>query len=412
MGVPNTVQTADFALKQGYYGRAIQEVAERDFPLLAMLNKKPATGNPHKIPTILSDGAGVSSDFATAQSSAQGISGQPFLVQLADFFGVVPLNQKMLLTAEKEAGTFIDWLMKENDAKIRGIKRHISTLLFGNGGGAIGQIASFASNVITLSSQNTALNFWVGQQLVASANDGSLVGHALRAGTFMTVTAVDRDLGTVTVDNTGLITGLANGDSIFLRGSFAGNVTQTLIFKGLAAWLTSAAPTDTLWGVARTGRPELAGFRAPSGDQVGPAIQRVRKLAIHGFTMFQSAPRLCVVHPKQWEQMSISLAANGYRELRSSTGMTGFKTLSLMTTYGEVDIMSDAHCDPLRAYLLDLDSISIPYLDSDLITPIERDGLRMVPAANDAGFEVRYTAFCNLEMDAPWRSGSIPLAVV
>jgi hypothetical protein len=413
MATANTVQSADYALKQGYYGREVQAVFERDFPTLAMIKKKMANGNPHKIPLTTSDGAGVASDYVSAAATATGVSGAPFLVELADFIGVVPLNHKLLLTAQKD-GTFFDWLFKENDAKIRAIARHISTLLFGNGGGSIGVNSTTTSNVITLTDKNQAMNFWPGQRLVASANDGTLVGHVLRTGApgYVTVQSVDRDAGTVTVDATSQITSYSNGDFLFLYGSFAGNVTQKLIFKGFAAWFQASAPTDTFWGVARTNRPELAGFRVPSADQAGPVIQRLRKAAIHGYSLYGSTPRLHVLHPKQWEQASISLAANGYRELKSENGQTGFKTLTLTTTYGDVDIMADPHCDSLRAFLLDTDSLSIPHLSDDLISPVERDGLRLVPATNDVGFEVRYTSFCNLESDAPWRNGSVPLAAV
>jgi hypothetical protein len=415
----NTVTTADYALKQNYDSKEIMSVFTRDYPTLSRIKKKQNTiGNPQKVPVVTSDGAGVSSDFATAQSTALGVPGSAFLVEMSDIFADVQIDFKLMETAGTGGGkgAFLDWLKTENDSKINGAGRLLSKFLFSNGGGALGRRLSLATQTITLTNSADAVNFWPGQQLVASTGDGSGGSDALKGGTPVTVQSVDRDLGTVTVDAIANITGNANNDYLFLRGTFAGNVSTKAIFKGFSTWFTAAAPTDTLWGVARTGKPELAGYRVPVADQVGGVIQRLRKAAIHGNSAWGATPKDFILHPKQWEQASISLQNQGYRIIdngtRDVTGTAGYQILELVTAYGVAKIMSDAHADPTTAYLLDLDTMWISHLQSDLIKAVEKDGLRMIPLATSVGFEVRYACYSNLVCNAPWKNGTVPLAAV
>ncbi len=235
---------------------------------------------------------------------------------------------------------------------------------------------------------------------------------------YLTVASVERDLGQVTftaVTPGTDLTGYVQADYLFLKGSFAGAVTQKLVFKGLGAWFTSATPTDTFWTVARTGKPELAGFRVPTADQVGGLIQRLRKAAVHGNSVWGATPKTAVVGPKQWEQGSISLQNQGFRDLTklsSVTGQAGYRFLEVVTSYGVIELVADPHCDPLRAFLLDLDTLAITHLGNDIVEYAERDGLRLVPSTTDVGFEARLTSFCNLVCNAPWKNGSVPLAAV
>ncbi len=422
MGTPNTVTSADALLKQYYGQRAVKDLYSRKFPTLSRIRKQPNTeGNPQKVPIILSDGAGVSSTYSSAAASAKGIQSSPFLVQMADFVGVVPLDHKLMKTAGTTGGkgAFVNYLKKENDAKINGIGRHISTLLFGNGGGAIGRGASLSTNTLTLTQAADAINFWPQQQISASANDGSDAAHALRSGGtigYLTVLSVDRDAGTVTFTGTPgtELTGFVGTDYLFLRGSFAGNVTQNLIFKGFQTWFPLTAPTDTLWTVARTGTTGLAGFRVPTADQVGGVVQRVRKGAVHGQTAHGATPDWAIVHPKQWEQASISLQNQGVRiiEKAEMNGSAGYKYLSVTTGYGDIELTSDAHCSPVICHFIDSEALWISHLGDDMIECVEQNGLRMIPDPTALGFEIRYAAFCNLVSDEPWKCGSIPLAVV
>jgi hypothetical protein len=83
--------------------------------------------------------------------------------------------------------------------------------------------------------------------------------------------------------------------------------------------------------------------------------------------------------------------------------------LELVTNYGVIEIVGDAQQMPTRCHLLDMDSLKLAHYGDSVVKFVERDGLRMVPASNYAGWEVRLAAYANVECDRPWSNGSCTL---
>jgi len=310
---------------------------------------------------------------------------------------------------------------KETDAKMNGIGRHQSMLLFGGGGGSLGRVASISTNTFTLSDRNDIVNFWEGQQLVYSTGTGTGGGDALRAGSpgYLTIQSVDRNAGTFVTDAVAGVTGVAANDYIFLRGAFAGNVSQTQIFKGFGAWFPQAAPTDTLWGVARTGQSDLAGFITPAADAVGGPLQRIGKALVHGYTFWNATPRDVVLHPKQKHQIVVSMQNQGIREISvgETAGTAGYSKLSYTAEFGDVAIWSDPMANAQIAYMLDMNTFCIRHLGEKMIefeTADDGSGSIWYPSTGiqDAGHYFRMTCYSNLFVETPWKNGTVGLAAV
>jgi hypothetical protein len=407
----NTLATLDAVLKQDYTATVREAVYKRKFPFLSRIQKTQGDGDPMKVPLILSNGGGVANDVASAQLSAKGIGTKAFLVSPGDMFGIIHLDDKALAAATQPTGSFINLKRKEIDARLQAMGSMTSAQIYGLGGGALGRRASVTSQTITLTSAADALNFWPGMQLVASDNSGATNTDALRGGTPATVVSVDRDLGTVTVDNVANINTFTNQDYLFARGAFAGNVTQTSVIKGLGAWLPLTAPTDTLWGIARTNYPELGGFRLASAS--GGVLDRIRKLSTHGFSTYEASPEHCFLHPKQWEVAAIALGNQNYRTVPvgATEGMAGYSKLTLAgLATGDLELIADASCPTDRAYLLDLETWAIHHLGDELLSFTEDDkGAIWIQQATAAGYELRAKQYANLVCEAPWRSGVVSL---
>jgi hypothetical protein len=256
-------------------------------------------------------------------------------------------------------------------------------------------------------------------QLVFSTGNGTSSGHTLRTGSpgYLTVQSVDRGAGTFTTDAVAGVTGVAANDYVFIRGGFAGNVSQTDLFKGFGVWFPMAAPTDMLWGLARTGKSELAGFITPSADVAGGPLQRISKGLLHGFTQMNATPRDVVLHPSQRYQINVSMQNQGLREISVSetTGQAGYRKLVYTADHGDVDIWSDPFANSQTGYMLDFDSFHIRHFGEKIIDfdmPDDEKGSMWYPLAANAGHALRLYSFANLMVESPYKNGTIPLAAV
>jgi hypothetical protein len=416
MATYDTLASLDSFMKQ-YYGNydSVEAAYSKSYPLLSMIPKKEnVEGNPMKIPMLTSDGAGVSGNYTSAASSAQGLSGPAFYVQPGDFVAVVPLDYKSML-AIKNKGGFIDYVGKSTDAKLGALGRAHAKFLFGNGGGAIGQRLSIASNTITLASAEDTINFWPNMVIRASTGDGTNIAHTQRVGSAV-VQSVNRESGTVTFVNAAAITGFANNDYLFIDGLFAGDQSQVSVMKGIPAWLTTTAATDTLWTVPRTNYPELSGYRNPTAATDGGVVDRFRKLATFGFRTYSGkVGEVGVMFSDQWEIAAKTLQNQGYRpiEVSKTETVAGYKKLAIVGQFGEVSLIGDPFCPGLTGYILDLESIQIAHLGEKLVNFVKSpEGNMYVASPTNLGHEVRIASYPNVAMDAPWKHGSTPLPVM
>lgn len=163
-----------------------------------------------------------------------------------------------------DVGAFLEGAKYNIDTGFRNITNNLASDLYGDGSGAIGQIASISTGVITLVDpnsvvqfeQNMVLNSYSVSGSTATISTGSNLGYVI---------AVNRSAGTVTVSATAggaagtptnWSTSFPNlsvqGDTNFASGGLAQGLTLKL--AGLAAWIPVTAPgsSDSFWGVNRS----------------------------------------------------------------------------------------------------------------------------------------------------------------
>lgn len=405
----------EYALKTYYVdGGRVEPIAIDENPLLDKIPKGKTVGKNESLPIRYEGGQGVSNDASTALGNEDGGLGVEMIITTGDVFGSVSFDQKAL-EAATSPGAVMEEKRTETEDVIRAMGRQLSRELCGNGGAPLGRRASISTNTITLADKLSAHNFHVGMKLKASAGDGSLSSHSLRAGTAATVTAVDRtgSAPTVTVDNASLITSFADDDYLFREGSFAGDVSQTKVMKGLGAWfpLAEVSGSDSFFSVNRSVDSRLVGYRVPT--VAGDYENQLKAACAMHFQAERGRPRSWWVNPITWDAIARSFQnANGVREIdvANSTGTSGYKGLVFMTPHGAATLMADPDIPDGICYMLDMSTLGIRCLGGGPIIKLANaDGQSMRLKDGTYAYRMQWYGYNQPVCTKPWKNAVVAL---
>ena len=268
------------ALKQHYTDERVQNMVYRDNPLLALMPKYEQFGGKNlPIPIIFGNPQGRSATFSTAQANKTASQITDFVLTRARDYALASIDNETLEASKGNANAFIEAATTEIDGAINSITRSMAIAMYRSGSGSIGQADAAATGTsLQLKEAADVTNFEVGMELKFSTADG---GGAEKSGS-VTVTAVNRDSGELTVDALSAIdggTGVAADDFVFVEGDYDAKI------KGLQAWLPNAAPTagDNFFSVDRSAdATRLGGIRydgsaQPIEEALIGAIHRVSR---------------------------------------------------------------------------------------------------------------------------------------
>jgi hypothetical protein len=390
-------------LKVQYTQKKVNSLIYPESPLFAMLPKRTDFYGKNK-PVIFHYGnpQGRGYDFASglANRTASKYNG-PTVTRIKDYaFGEV--DGEAVDAAKNDAGALLVALKKEIDNAFYTAGRSIAKDLFRNGGGARGQISAASAvgtPTITLANINDIVNFEVGMVLNVSATDGT--SGSKRAGT-VTVTAVDRDLGTITASGnwTAGIAAAAAGDYIFQNGDFEATKQG---MSGLAAWIPATAPTagDSFFGFDRSvDVVRTAGVRYTAGAG-GPIeetlIQCAARLAREG-----GKPDVVVMNPIDVANLIVALGSKVMYDRAASNDAPeiGFDLPVLVTPTGKLKIVSDLNCPQGAGWML---TLKMWCFETLLGAPriLNLDGNDMRASATSDSYIFRIGYYGNLTCEGP-----------
>ncbi len=353
--------------------------------------------------------AGRSTSFSVAQANRAGARYTGFDVTRVPDYSVFSLTSEAILAAENDMGALTQSTKAETDAAFNKIEQSISRSLFGNGGGAIGQIASGAgTTTLTLQNADEIVNFEVGDSLQHATTDGS--SGAVGAGAATSITAVDRDLGTITAA-AAWPAGFANGQYLFHEGDFGNKMS------GLAAWIPSTAPTATaFFGVDRTAdATRLGGVRFTGSTSTHHTLQRTFVAAGQRLMREGGRPDTIFLNPIDHGVFLNDIGDKTRFEKvpnRSSDGgkpVLSYKALCIMIGTGEVKVLADKHCPKGRAYMLQQDTWKLMSLGK---CPrwLDADGKQMLREDSNDAIQGRLAMFGNLTCCAPGKNATIDIS--
>lgn len=387
-------------LKVQYTQKKVNTLAYDKNPFWAMVKKRTDFLGSNKVVAIRNgQPQGRGADFTTAIANVSPSTYNRFTVTRARDYAFARVFGEAVEASAKDAGSLLQGLKNEIDGAIYTATRSIAINLFGNGGGARGQIASGqATPIVTLSRPEDTVNFEAGMYLKTSTADGT--SGTLKAGRVL-VTGVDRVAGTVTASGNwtaGIATAAAN-DFIFQEGD---NVANNSMISGLAAWVPSTTPTSTpFFGLDRSTDPvRLGGVRYSAGS--GGPIEEILIDTAALLVREGSRPDTVLMNPLDYANLVKALSGKVIYDRASSFDMPdiGFEAVKLMGPAGPMKVLADLNCPRGRGYMLQLDTWTFESLGG---APkiLNLDGQDMLRDATADAYIIRVGYYGNLTCEAP-----------
>lgn len=405
-----TVDMASFdaLLKKRYTDEAVKSLVYKDRPFLARLRKgTDFYGKEMPVPLQYGTGKGRATSIALARANVGAGDYEQFNVKRRKNYGVVVIDRETMKASEADKGAWLAARATEIDGMMTTVMNALDVDLWGNGGGARGQVASLAGGVLTLKNPDDVVHFEKGMTIVASATDGTT--GTVRVGKAV-IDAVDRDLGKLHSSTWGNINpggtppGPEDDDFLFVEGDF-GKVVQ-----GVRAWLPWASPTpgQLFNGVDRSQDPSrLSGVRFDGSGftSIKEAIQRgIARMHREG-----AHPSDIWLDHATYTDLSLSLQDKAIYDIaKAHDADIGFKSLQFVTPKGMVNVMAAMNAPSGFAYALDMETWKLwtlgpcPDLQND-------DGSTMLRERDDDAYELRISYYGNLVCTAPGSNGIFKL---
>lgn len=404
----------EFAMKQLYTDAAVRKLVYKDNPLHALLPKfENATGENIPTPLLYGNPQARSATFSVAKSQSANSSskGVKFLVTRVKDYAIATVDGETMKASANDPGAFMSAASTEFDGALNSLTRSIATAEYGDGSGAMAQVAveptEAATTVIQLLDSESVTNFEVGQVLnIWSAKTGGTQKNSDGTTTNLTVTAVNRDTGVVTLGSAYTSSGtIAANDYLFCQGD------RGLKVKGLEAWLPATAPTagDNFFGVDRSADPtRLAGVRfdgtgMPIEDALVQGIRRAEREGAKISHIF--------VNYRRWAELELSLGSKVvYAEASSQeVADVGFRGIRVQGSKNFVNVIADMNCPDNVAYALQMDTWQLLSLGR-AVDFIEDDGKKILRQNDADGVEARMAYYAQLRCFAPGFNCRIKLA--
>lgn len=397
---------ADAMLKQMYDVPAMVDLSYSDRPFFALVNKRGGEGgNGVKVPLSISTSQGFAPTISQAQAVLSSQDLEAFVVTPVVLLSVARISGLTLESSMTSKQSFAKGAKMVIDAAVKRLANGVSSGLFRDGTGKIGEISSISSGVITLTNAQDSVQFELNQAVQAVSSGGSL-----ETGTGFVI-AVNREAGTVTVATSlggvaATPTGFSAGDSLITAG------TKDLQIKGLSGWLTdvNAALTTSWFGVTRSkDNVRLAGIVYDGSalsvkDAIVNAINRVAREG--------GRPDYCFMDFESYTQLSQDLQSNVIYTSLEGPGKVSFSGFKFQGPKGEVTVVPDRDCEPKTAYLLQLDSWMLLHSNEGEPVFLDDNGVGQVFRTVESydGREVRVKFYGNLACNAPGFNAKITLS--
>lgn len=348
------MSAADAALKLRFSPKGVQNLVYPQNPFFAMLSKKADVGGDgYKVPVRAGLNRGSSSVFATARTNVYAPNLRAFTVTQNKYYTLAQVDGQVAASTKGDVNAFVDLMALEVKDALQSQVNTLGGLLFRDGTGIIGTLASAPSTgVCTLSSAGDITQFEVGDVLQAYP-----AGGPVRAALGYVI-AVNRDNGTLTVATSGQggtaasPSGWTTSDGLLIQGN------SNNVLTGLAGWLPTTDPTtsDNFFGVNRSiDRTRLAGIVFDGTTM--PVVQAITgaqsRLGREGGI---ADAALCSF--ATWNDLQLELGAKvqWVNPTASDNPAIAFKGIEIYGPKGPIKVVPDRSCPDGLVYLLQMDT--------------------------------------------------------
>lgn len=415
MATSHTLSNQDALLKDYYTDDKLKEQSYGENPFFAFVKKERgqmAGGRRYVQPVEFGHPGGASAEYAEAMANGTASKYEDFLIPRKRQYQKIEVDHELMFATGSQRESFKKAL-GEFDRGLKGLGEKVGRRLYRTQGGAAGKMANAAVNVtvIDLDDKASVFNFHIGDKLQFSDTDGT--GSLRDSGDYVTVTEVDHEEATVTVDSTlnVTITGIQTTDYIFQKGDY------NACLAGLEDWL----PVDnratklaaSFNSVTRSVAPVYLGGVYMDGTGFGGLDEVIIKLC-GKLGKYGASTSHILANPESLSDLE--LLSNSKMRIVSElntkivgdsgdvlVGFSGYKAICAGRT---VKIYGDRNCPTNRLYALQLDTWTL-WHTGELINWLgeQYTGSKMKMSEDADSAEARLGSYMNLGCSAPGWNG-------
>jgi hypothetical protein len=380
------------------YPDSLEEIWFPEAPFLAWVPKSYDFEGSSKQTNAIISGIRGSTDFSTALNGKSVPSMVKFNVTRKKDYVIGSIDNETMMASQSNKGAIAKAIKTQVDAAAYEFGRSAAFQVWGAGTGVRGQVSTYnaGTGVVTLTDRRDCVKFEVGMVLQIK----NFVSGAINAG-FYTVTAVDLDLGTLTVTLGGGAPNPGGNDLLGRDGDFLAGVGASNCISGVFAWVPPTAPgvADNFFGVNRSVNPSrLAGTRVKGGaktieEVVFDSLARGRTAGGKFDCLWMNSERAA--------ELQKSMTAKAFVDIQSAgKAKVGFQGFQLSTPQGQLMVMDDPNCPYAYGLLTKRDAWEYASL-GDAPHFAEEDGRRFLRESTSDGIEFRLKAYSNLICHRP-----------
>jgi hypothetical protein len=292
--------------------------------------------------------AGGSADFTEALNNQDAPQQVRFAVTHRSEYQVFTV-QNSLIARAKGKGAIVDILKYSTDKARYAFARAAARKIWGNGGGAIGQLATtvtLTTNVLSFRNRTDIAGLEVGMQLTFASDDGSALSPAgtRDSGKKLKVTAVNRPANTATMsDLLNTVASITTNDFVHRSGDYANS------FTGKRGWTPTSDPTggENFFGIDRSTKDvsRVSGIRFNGNGQnkVATLIDAAAEGQVAGMGADPGSRGEFYIAVNPLEFADLQKDREALREIQVETTESGigFDALNLNAPIGSCAIFSE-----------------------------------------------------------------------
>lgn len=404
-----TSTTIERILKELYPDRRLEYMLYDDCPFLGMVPKDTDFVGDSKRIALITDGiAGRSADFGTAQGNMQGAGYDGFNIRHKTDYALFGITTLALRQSKTNKGALANALNTETKTAITKLKESISRGLWGNGGGAVGQIASGGGTAtLTLTNPEDIVNFERRDWVQHATTDGT--SGAVGAGAQQQITGVDRDAGTITF-GAAVPASFADGQYLFLSGDFGAKLS------GVRGWVPDSTPGATAFnGVDRSNEPtRLGGNRFTARRNVHGTLQRAFVKAGARLRREGGKPDALFMNPLDYAVLLNDIGDKTRFVKTPSKSMSGkavlaYEAMQIRLGSGPVTVYEDKHVPKGRSFLMQMNTWQL-CTAGKAPSWLDEDGKMFLRQGSSDGLEGRMAMYGDLACYAPGYNMTIDIS--
>jgi hypothetical protein len=351
---------------------AIVEQIYKGSPLLGMMKKDTNFGEKIRFVSVGTSPPQGIGNFGQAKANKTPSTAEEFQVSTVPYHGNFSIAGDLFRRAKftGQKGLLVDPMARDSKGLMRQIKNDLSSFIHGNGGGALGRIASSSTlgdQVITLDTSADRRRIVKGMTLWASTDDGT-TGSILPGQVTVASVGGTAAAPTITINEatwSGAITGLTTTSYLFRAGAVGTGAGGDGVMDGLDSWCPShSGSPGTFKSVNRDNAPDQLAGNVISATTKSPRQRIMEASQVQADTGASDGRLVYVMSTRNWVNLYNELSnANALVMTKAPSAPVGglkvgveYDAIKIVGAGGGIEIVADPWAPDNVERLLNLDS--------------------------------------------------------